>query len=503
MPTLTKYTNLAAARLRLERCAAITYRLCWSVALTLGMITIISLVFSLNTPALIFSGLALLAVPSTFLSAYLAPIPTKQLRIKMDLHAKLPDSVLTAGDWENDKKDPWKRLQFEQTERALQAVNWVNAWPVQWPKQVWLPSAAAGLFLFALGWQNVFVAHQQAQADLQAAMADPVLTPDKLKPVEAIFKDWEEAQKIAPDPDLAALLKDLAPLRQQMKEGKISEKEMMLQLSNVQARLQAAEEKMQASSLDSIAPELAESTQDLDGLSGLSAALERKDYEAAKNEANNAKDQLDQGKENVPQGDKAQADANKMGDLSQKASEHDIQAGNSLQEMKEGIQKNSASKMSEGLKNLSQALARQAQANGQSHNLRLQMSQLSQAKKEMNDSGEDSITMGMSQISLTKSLKQGKGAGNTTDPNYTGPKTNLAANLQKENLTGTLTEGNSQTETEHTDEPQFEKTASSIGAGALAKYKKLSEEAADDENLPAADRQVIKHYFENIRPNQP
>ena len=60
--------------------------------------------------------------------------------------------------------------------------------------------------------------------------------------------------------------------------------------------------------------------------------------------------------------------------------------------------------------------------------------------------------------------------------------------------------GASETQTVSTQDPHTEQTASSVNAAQFAQYEKLSEQATEDENLPVADRQMIKRYFEDIRP---
>ncbi len=68
-------------------------------------------------------------------------------------------------------------------------------------------------------------------------------------------------------------------------------------------------------------------------------------------------------------------------------------------------------------------------------------------------------------------------------------------------LTGTAGQGNSETQTESTTDPHQEQTASGVSAAQFEQFEKLSEQATEDENLPVADRQMIKRYFEDIRPS--
>ena len=108
--------------------------------------------------------------------------------------------------------------------------------------------------------------------------------------------------------------------------------------------------------------------------------------------------------------------------------------------------------------------------------------------------------MGLPQLSLAKSLEQQHGAGSTVDPNRFGAQTQLDAGHQQMKITGTAGDGASETQTESTNNPHLEQTASSVNQTQFSAYEKLSEQATEDENLPVADRQMIKRYFEDIRP---
>ena len=94
----------------------------------------------------------------------------------------------------------------------------------------------------------------------------------------------------------------------------------------------------------------------------------------------------------------------------------------------------------------------------------------------------------------------GSGIGSGSDPDRTGGATELAANLNRVTLTGTVGRGKSQVRTESSNEPHLESSAAAVTASELAAYQQLSEQASNDENLPVASRQLIRVYFERIRP---
>ena len=89
--------------------------------------------------------------------------------------------------------------------------------------------------------------------------------------------------------------------------------------------------------------------------------------------------------------------------------------------------------------------------------------------------------------------------GMTSSGNIDGEKTSLLSQRQKMDLTGTPGEGPSDTET--TSSPEARQQASrAIKKTDYDKYKKLSEAVLESEAIPLGQRQLIRKYFELIRP---
>ena len=493
-----KQIRKAAGRYRDERLARVSWPLAWLLATALLLV----LIFALTTPlvewaseiALAFFFLSL----ALALGVYEARPDRHRLLTRMDAHSKLPDSILTAGDWESAAADPWRERQRIETLRLLEKIEWRKVWPVRWPRLLWLPMACS-LLLMAVVWKvQMDWVKRQWQVQLAAQEAAKPVAAEQLKPLEQVFQDWDEAQKIAPSPEMEELLKQIAPIREQMAAGQMTEKQLFLKLNEVQARLQAAKDRLQATSLEPMAQSMAEAVQNLDGMSGLAAALQRKDFATAREQAAQAEEKYKSGAAKMPEGANAQTAASKLGEAAQKASSSDSQASSSLAQMQDAVSKKDSSGMCKGLAGLKDSLGQQCQKQSQSHCLGMQLAQIGQCKNGMcNGSG---IKMGLPQLSLTKSLQQQHGAGTSVDPNRTGPATQLDASHQEMKITGTAGEGASETQTESTTDPHFEQTAAGVNAAQFAAYEKLSEQAAEDENLPVAHRQMIKRYFEDIRP---
>jgi hypothetical protein len=494
-----KQIRIAAARYHLERLTRASWPIAWSIAATFWVV----LILSLCTPVAAYAlqiALALLALGLVgAVSIYCARLDRRRLFIRMDAHGKLPDSVLSAGDWENAVEDPWRERQRVETLRLLEKMDWKKAWPVTWPRLLWLPLTASFLLLITLG----FVQHgwigRTALAHLAEQQENAPVTAEQLKPLEQVFQDWDSAQKIAPSPEMQELLKQIKPMRDEMASGKMTEKQVLLKLNEVQARLQAAKDRLEASSLDPLAQSMADAVKDLDGMSGLAAALQRKDFAAAKEQAAQAQEKYNSGAAKMPEGDKARTAANHLGAAAQKASK-DSQTSSSLGQMQNAVSKNDSSGMSKGLGGLKGSLGRQAQRQAQGKSLGTQLAQIDNFKNGMGKGDGEGTRIGLPQLSLAKSLEAQKGAGSTVDPNRFGAQTQLDANHQEMKITGTAGDGASEKQTESTNDPHLEQTASGVNSAQFSAYKKLSEQATEDENLPVADRQMIKRYFEDIRP---
>jgi len=488
----------AARRYRLERLATGSVALAWSAAVGLLIVLVAGLVFPEAWFLPFVAAILIGACAVAGMVIYLSRFDSHRLRVRMDSHAKLPDSVLSTGDWENASLDPWREQQRRQTLSALENLSWPAAWPVRWPRKLRVPVLCTLVLVLGVALISVNGAARARATMMAERAANAPVAKEQLKPLEDVFKDWEEAQKIAPSPEMEKLLKELQPLREQMAQGKLSQKDLLLKLNDVQARLQSEQDKLEASSLDDLAKPMAEAMKDLDAMSGASAALQRQDFEGAKEQAQQAAQKYNSGEAKMPQGDNAQSAANKMGAVAQQAASKNPDASNAMKQMQQSLSNKDSNGMCKGLQNLSQSLAKAGQCKSQSHNLSLQMAQLSQCKNGMcNGKG---ITMGMPQLSLSKSLAQQHGAGTKTDPNHTGAQTSLDGSHQQVNLTGTAGNGPSETHTESTTQPQFEQTASGVRTTDFSQYQKLSEQAMEDENLPIGQRQVIKRYFENIHP---
>jgi hypothetical protein len=318
--------------------------------------------------------------------------------------------------------------------------------------------------------------------------------------LEELFKDWELAQKEQPDPRLAELLREIQPLREKIADGHLDQREMLLQLNKIDDRLAAMQREMERESLDPHAAELADAMAGVEGLEPLAAALRDKDYARARDAAEKFGEKMSRPDAKTPAG--AEQAANRMEQAAQKMSEAGQKGtAEGMQSLSQGAQQKNASKMGGGARQMAQSMARQQARQGQRQGLALQRQQIGMCKQCM---GEGQC-MGaglclMPKLSFQKSKTPGKGASAETNLDRFGAQTDPVAAGNRENLTGSANgTGESETETVRTSEAPGQQTVS-VATADFALYRKLSEQAIEDESLPVARRLTIRRYFESIRP---
>jgi len=100
----------------------------------------------------------------------------------------------------------------------------------------------------------------------------------------------------------------------------------------------------------------------------------------------------------------------------------------------------------------------------------------------------------------SETAKDTWGMGSAGNPNE-GQETHLDSERQEQLLTGMLSEeGESQTEIIDSQETTDANSLRQFRE-QFQQYQKLSEAVLDSEPIPLGQRQVIRHYFESIRPS--
>ena len=427
-----------------------------------------------------------------------------RIRRRADRCLGLPDAVLSASELQETvgatgTASEWRARQLAQTTASLQQVDWRRAWPVHVPTTLRVSGIVALLAIAVVGWRF---------AALRASELPPPPTAqarDTAQALREVFDDWDQSEHAQPDPELRKLLDELRSLREKLagKDAALEEHEAFKELSRVEDKLAAAQAKLDAQSLQPLAPDLAAALEKVDGLGTLAADVRRRDFEHAEAQAEQAARQMQSPVAKTPQGAQAAEAAQKFGQLSQQFAQQGNQgAQQSMSQLQSGLQQNQASQMGKGLDGLKQSLANQNARDSQKKNLSAQLRQMKAGKDGLGN--KESLCRCLAlvpKLSLQRNKQPGHGAGRETDLNRDGAASALAADRDQQKLNGVANEqGESETTNLSTLDPSQEHAGAARATNFQA-YEALSKQAVTDENLPLAHRQTIKRYFESIRPD--
>lgn len=486
---LRELTAQAARRLRGER----TRR--WALAASCIASTLLALWggAALLWPGVagfsaVFVGACLLGVATICAVAWFLPLPSNHIARALDRERSLPDSAVSAHELaEGEVPESWRTRQLEDTVRRAEEAVPRRGGRFDWALALGVASA------LVLGISVLFLNVRTAAAE----PVDPVLAQHGVD-LEELFQDWELAQRESPDPQLEELLKEVEPLREMLAEGRLDQREMFVQLSRIEDRIAAMQEKMARESLDPHAAELADSMNGVQGMEPLAAALRAGDYEKARQAADQLGEKLNKPDATTPQG--AQQAADRMAsaaDRMQQEGQKSMAQG--MQNLSQGAKQNNPSKMAQGLQKISQCMGQQAAQKKQRQGMSLCRQQMGMAKQCMGN--RESMCNGLSLIpKLSMQKGKGGGAGSEIDLQREKPETDSLGAGTREHLTGVADAmGESETQTVSASEAPTQQTTS-VATADFAEYRKLSEEAIEDESLPLAHRLTIRRYFESIRP---
>lgn len=490
---LERFFRRAAWRIRTERLRATVGVMVW--ALLAGATTWTAALLWRPEWALAAPFGVGLAVVLLFLAADAAlfwHVDRRRVVLRLDRQLGLADAAISADELTGGPRDEWRRHQLAHTVNDLAGHSWDERWPRRWPRFTGLAAATLGL-LCALLIDAYLV---------ERAGAQPLPTPfqqAQLQALEAVFKDWEQAEKKFDDPELRERLAEVKPLREQILAGKLNEKEALVALSRLEEKLEAARRSLEAQSPESSAAELASAFEPIEGMSAMAAALRRKDFAQADKLAAELADKLSQPDSKLPEGAQKPENQQRLANAAKNLQERGQQAASeALRKTEQGMKDGDSPQMGEGLKGLKKSLGGQAKRDAEKQRLALQLAQMGQCK-ECLGTGQ-SLARGMSLVpKLAAQNEPGKGAGSEIDPNRFGAETKLASNRTEEKLTGALSTGDSEITTEKAGKRTRE-AASAARSAAFREYEKLSREAIEDESIPLAHRQAIRKYFEMIRP---
>lgn len=405
----------------------------------------------------------------------------------VDRHYQLKDRTESALDFAHkqasSEKAVFAELQLADAMTHLNRVEPQAVAPYKAPR--FLPgailTAAAALVLALVPLQQDELAASPSIPDENIiAQADEIA--DSLKELE------EELNKDN-DPELEQLLKELKEKAEELKEPGVDVKEALAKISEMQAAIQSAQSQASLEQVDQQLQEIGEAMASAKALEGAGQALAEGKYDKAANELANLEDiELDR--------NEARNTAEKLKKAAKRAKGDagDGSISDASNELAEGIEEDDSDKVKGAAKKIGDKAKGQARKKKINDLLNSELAELSECKCNCQKN------------STAKSKKKQKSNnpsnnwGMSESGNIDGDATNLAANLNREQINGQAGEGESEFETSSSSEGRQE--AQRGYKDVYQKYKKMSDAVLESENIPLGHRQTIRKYFESIRPQQ-
>ncbi len=404
----------------------------------------------------------------------------------VDAHYGLKDSVLSALDFVAVAvPSDFQRLHVSETAARLAQVDARAVVPFVWPRRA---SSVMGLAVLAVGLLLWPLAPREAQATTQTA-------PGVKAAVALIEEELKQLAEIAEQqarPELNELMQELNQQLKVMQVKGLERREALATISEMQAKLAQRVKEFNPAVVDSQMKSLGEALSTADPFKPAAADLKNSDYQQAadklekldrskldRDELRAASEQLKQVAEKMKT-DGLEELSKKVTELSEAAKANDpIKTRDASKEVAAMVREN-------GLrKDIGQMLTNKVSRLGESKAM-LEMAEI--------PGDRNSLIKGKNKKSERESNNFGQGEHGKLD----GAKTQLSTTRQFQQLQGQMGEGTSDRESTTSGEGQD--AARREYQKAFGKYQKMSEAVLDSEPIPLGQRQLIRKYFELIRP---
>ena len=407
----------------------------------------------------------------------------------IDRHYHLKDRILTAfALLRRTSRTPMEQLQVDDAAEHLATVQPQAVVPIRLPKMFWIAAGVLAMDYAAVALvHNNFFRSGKTESVLQTL---PIENEALLE--EIVAKTEELAQKHSGEQSLQNLSEQLEMFMNKFEFANMDVKESLMTLSEMDEAFQAALDSMKLEMMEELLQDLAKTLELAEKTVPISTALEKGDYSQA---AWELKKMDAESLESLSKPERA-AMAEQMQIIADKAEKQNQKP---LQEAAQNMSDALKDDDGEAGKSAADSLADEVEK----HGIRQSIGKDLGNKQMMLGMMKAESGLGMSGGKGTEKSKTGSetwGSGTAGDPN-SGQETSLQGQRQQQTLTGTLGEqGDSLTETIDSQEMTTAKSQRDYREQFL-RYQKISESVLDAEPIPLGQRQVIRRYFESIRPS--
>ncbi len=417
----------------------------------------------------------------------------------VDVRYALKDRTITALQLlSRPDTNPLHELQVEETLGRLKAIDASQVAPIALPKwSRWaIGSAVAAMAL--LVWP---FASQPVEAVVDR--------PDGIAEAAAIIAaELEQLKEIAEEESQAELATAVEELRDELEllaKPETDVREALATISEMQAEMAELLQKYNTAAIDAQMQALAEALASAAAFEGAAAELKEGDYTEAADELEKL--------------EKVDLDRKESRSLAERLAEVSAAMKNAglsdlsetVDQLSDGCKEGDSDKLCKSSKGLAGQCRSQALRKNLAQLLSQKLNRLSECKSMCQGGrcklcggncqsgqcqGKNSLAKGEGKKSDKPSKNWGMGSHGSLD----GEATALDSKRTQEQVTGAMGDGPS--EFESTSSPEGEEHARRGYRDTYGKYRKLSEAVLESEPIPLGQRQLIRNYFEIIRPDR-
>lgn len=442
-----------------------------------------------------------LLVAGPALGALVGALPRRSWRgaaAAVDVRYALKDRTVTALEFlARPAASEFHLLQIRETLSRLTDVDSVQVVPLRWPR-----------------WTRWAVLTAVVAAALLAWPLTPTVVDAKFDRhdgvAEAVALIHEELQHLREQiaenatPEVEQLVQELAEKLETLEQPETDVREALATISEMQAQLADQLKQFNTGAVDAQMQALAAALSTAGAYSGAAQQLKEGDYQQAADELQT----LDKVELDRKESRAASEQLEKVAAAMKQAGLSDL--SDTVEQLSEGCKECNASRLAEANRRLAGQCRTQALRKSLNQLLAQKLCRLSECKSlcqggpckqcggacKAGQCQKNSFDKGQ----FPKSDNPTKNFGMGTHGNLEGAATALDAQRKLEQITGTQGDGPSEFET--TNSPEGEETARRGYREQYGKYRKLSEAVLESEPIPLGQRQLIRNYFELIRPDR-
>ncbi|OWK36954.1 hypothetical protein [Fimbriiglobus ruber] len=360
--------------------------------------------------------------------------------------------------------------------------------PKFWPAALAGLAASVALLFWPLATREAEAGPAPVPEHIVAAVAEQ---KEKLATLEKKLaetaQDLEDEKAEDDKKGLKELFDKLAQKLEELSQPGTDEKEALAKLSEMQAEMQALANQLNVAALDGQMSSLGSALAASSAFEGAGKALQDGKLEKAAKELDKIDDVKMTPKEAKALEEKLKQLAKQMGDAGQGS------MSDALAELADSL-KGGNGKVGKAAKNLAKKINNAVKRKKANDLLNAQVDELKECKCQCQNNG------GLKIKQPSKSNSPSSTWGRAISGNTDGEKTKLGGKRNEQQLTGTPgAEGDSDVETTAT--PEAREKAGREYKEKYQKFKKESEAVLEGEPIPLGHRQMVKKYFELIRPS--